>query len=832
MRLGLWLLLLRLSAGHPPGHPGSTTGGGVPVSPQTPHWEVFPELSHDGQTLSLDEALQALPPQLQLRIEIAGNKVHIGLHHNRQLLPDFHSISYYLPDGTRVTERGQQPVNCYYHGKPAGGDGPWSSLSLCSGLRGTIVLSAEQRFSIEPVLGDPSFMHIVRPIKKKQNATCGTPDEDLSVGEWMGRSLLSLSEEASHPETPSQQETRDVEGEVKYVELVMVADNNEFTMLHKDLRGLHVRLVEIANRMDAFYRVLNVRVALVMVEVWSQKDLISVSEDPAETLNRFLYWREKDLIRRVHHDNAQLLTGVTFKGSSVGMATMNSICTVDRSGGVTSDHSISVLAVASTMAHGLGHNLGFNHDVADGTCGQPRMGKQWIMTKSTGFMPGLEFSNCSVRDLSTSLRQGGGMCLFNVPSPSTLYGKPVCGNLLVEDGEQCDCGLLQDCSDPCCNASSCRLMPGAECSSDGLCCEKCKVKVPGTVCRSPLGECDLPEYCDGVSPQCPANVYLQDGEPCGHGQAHCHQGECRTLQKQCQDLWGPGSSPAPDSCFLKVNARGDKYGNCGRAPNGSYLPCTLRSFRCGSVQCLGGRDRPLLGVGAEIISVKVLVNGSEVSCRGTSFNLGDDVWDSVLVKTGTVCGPGKICINQRCQEAAALKVQPCQCGGHGVCNSNGNCHCDPGWAPPHCGSSGHGGSLDSGPLSRGHGSSSVAGTVVLVLLVLILIVLLVSCYLKRVSLQRKLNSVFTKSSKCQYRVTQSGSRPQRPPPPHRAQSTELQVMSPSNQVPPPPKKPLPLSPVQQCQDPLLGVPVYPQHITAVPARSAPLPPYTRRNPKV
>lgn len=34
---------------------------------------------------------------------------------------------------------------------------------------------------------------------------------------------------------------------------------------------------------------------------------------------------------------------------------------------------------------------------------------------------------------------------------------------------------VQECNDPCCNASTCKLVPGAQCSSDGICCENCKV---------------------------------------------------------------------------------------------------------------------------------------------------------------------------------------------------------------------------------------------------------------------------------------------------------------------------------------------------------------------
>jgi len=58
-------------------------------------------------------------------------------------------------------------------------------------------------------------------------------------------------------------------------------------------------------------------------------------------------------------------------------------------------------------------------------------------------MPGQQFSSCSAADLSVSLLHGGGMCLFNVPQPDHLLGGPRCGNLYVEKGEECDCGLLE-----------------------------------------------------------------------------------------------------------------------------------------------------------------------------------------------------------------------------------------------------------------------------------------------------------------------------------------------------------------------------------------------------
>ena len=50
------------------------------------------------------------------------------------------------------------------------------------------------------------------------------------------------------------------------------------------------------------------------------------------------------------------------------------------------DHLVSVLGVASTVAHELGHNLGMSHDTAERRCqcqNEPRLGG-CIMEPSTG----------------------------------------------------------------------------------------------------------------------------------------------------------------------------------------------------------------------------------------------------------------------------------------------------------------------------------------------------------------------------------------------------------------------------------------------------------------
>lgn len=61
-------------------------------------------------------------------------------------------------------------------------------------------------------------------------------------------------------------------------------------------------------RLFQFFRPLNVRVVLVGLEAWTQRDLVEVSQDPGLTLDKFLRWRRRDLLSRLPHDSAQLVT--------------------------------------------------------------------------------------------------------------------------------------------------------------------------------------------------------------------------------------------------------------------------------------------------------------------------------------------------------------------------------------------------------------------------------------------------------------------------------------------------------------------------------------------
>uniref|UniRef100_A0A672KVN3 ADAM metallopeptidase domain 8b n=1 Tax=Sinocyclocheilus grahami TaxID=75366 RepID=A0A672KVN3_SINGR len=432
-----------------------------------------------------------------------------------------------------------------------------------------------------------------------------------------------------------------------------------------------IRKCKIVNTLffAQLYRPLNIRVMLVGLEVWTKRDQIVVSLISDDTLSRFIEWRKSNLLKRVKHDNAQFVTGIDFLGDTVGLANKFAMCS-ESSAGVNQDHKQNSLGLASTIAHEMGHNLGMSHDEDHCTCGS--FSSICIMTDM--LFPEL-FSDCSLEQLSMFLDNANPSCLLDTPSSSKLYSGSVCGNAFLDPGEQCDCGTAEECENPCCDPMTCRLTEGSQCAY-GDCCENCQIKDAESLCRAPANECDVPEYCTGLSEQCPENDFKMNGIPCSPGQGYCYNGQCPTHLQHCQRLWGTGAKVATDACFFQ-NTLGRNDSHCGKTKNG-YRACTKVNMFCGKIFCDGGNQYPITGQKAVIVT------------HGGFCNIaGDQLEEDALsmVPTGTKCEHNKVCFDYMCQDLSVYgNNEDCslQCNGRGICNHKKQCHCEPGWAPPYC----------------------------------------------------------------------------------------------------------------------------------------------------
>ncbi|XP_072432375.1 disintegrin and metalloproteinase domain-containing protein 12-like [Chiloscyllium punctatum] len=571
------------------------------------------------------------PKNLSILVELEGKNFTLDLSSNKFLLPRGFQVSHYDANGTLVTETDTGMYRCYYMGSVRKFPGSQVSASMCSGFSAVIVFN-NRTYVIEPIGGDADGHHLLY-----------RAEDLLPVPSSCGVRNLTLELSLTDHLQPSQRMGRDVLSETRYVELVLVTDQNLYQNMDSNRGAVVRRMIDIANTVDLYYRPFNIRIALIGVEVWT-RDQVPISKKASATMNQFLIWRQDTLLPRLHNDNGHLFIGGHFDEGVAGVAPLGAMCSKRYSGGVNSDNRPSHLVASVILAHEMGHNFQMRHDDSSRKCKcADRFAGYCIMEARLGLVMPTSFSSCSRQDLVDSIRGGLGMCLYNLPNLDQLVAGQECGNLFLEKGEDCDCGRPVECSDPCCEPSTCKFKTGAQCSAvSSVCCKDCKFVPEGTLCRPLKEECDLPEFCTGVSSNCPENVYLKDGHKCSKGgKLFCYGGVCQSADKQCQEIWGPGGKSSHQTCYNAINKRGNNFGHCGKNENDIHIKCLPENTLCGKIQCKGGSTFPIRGGQVNVVITSITVGHVTYTCRGTFSDLADASTPD-LVHDGTKCGNNKV----------------------------------------------------------------------------------------------------------------------------------------------------------------------------------------------
>uniref|UniRef100_A0A8C8S5B7 ADAM metallopeptidase domain 28 n=1 Tax=Pelusios castaneus TaxID=367368 RepID=A0A8C8S5B7_9SAUR len=596
---------------------------------------------------------------MQYEIKVNGEKMILHLEKNKDLFAKDYSETHYSHDGQEVTTSPEIKDHCFYDGRILNDNESEASISACSGLKGYFK-SNGQRYLIQPLKLTDSEEHAVFKYENLEDVggpkTCGVTNTT-----WESEDPIKKSSRSSNS-----LEKQEYLKARKYVEVYVVVDNAVFRKYNRNMTSVRTRVFEIINYINMVYKAINIHVALIGLEIWSNGDKFIVNSSAGTTLDKFSAWRQSDLLKRKSNDNAQLLTGVDFDGPTVGLAFVGTICSLTHSAGIVQDHNTNPISIGATMAHEMGHNFGMNHDSGFCKCNS----ESCIMAAQLSYNTPKDFSTCSLQDFQKYILDRTPMCITNMPSLKEIVATPVCGNNFVEEGEECDCGTPEECTNICCEAVTCKLKPKAKCGY-GECCENCQLKKAGAVCRPRKHDCDLPELCTGQSHQCPKDRFRVNGYPCRDGEGYCYMGKCPMLESQCIALWGSGTIVAADSCY-RTNQNGVYYGHCRKA-NGTFIPCAKKDIKCGKLYCTGGSQMPATG---NLLSFD--------SCKG-SFS--SDSADTGMVATGTKCGNEMVCSNGQCVDIErAYRSTNCsaKCNGHAVCDHELQCQCEEGWAPPNC----------------------------------------------------------------------------------------------------------------------------------------------------
>uniref|UniRef100_A0A672U886 ADAM metallopeptidase domain 15 n=1 Tax=Strigops habroptila TaxID=2489341 RepID=A0A672U886_STRHB len=553
--------------------------------------------------------------------------------------------------------------HCYYRGYIDGIPSSSVTLSTCSGLRGLLQFE-NITYGIEPLGYSPAFEHFVYRVRDVKAAG----------------SLLTSSRPEAGP------------GELMYNYL----GADDYIVVQK--------IVQISSLLNNVFRSLNLTVMLSSVEVWMDNSMVRAAGNAENVLLQLLKWKKTSRVLQPPEVPYLLLYGnpATFVGTTVP----GKLCQRDAAGIVAvhpwlelGSKGVSLESFSALLAQLLGRSLGIGYDKSP-QCHCPR--HICIMSpEALKFNGAKAFSSCSIRDFQTFLKQNKECPVMRQAKPQPSHHETSCGNGVVEAGEQCDCGSVEvgaESGYKCCTPQ-CLFKPGVQCSS-GLCCQNCQFKRKHSQCRPAADEqCDLAEFCTGASASCPPDLYVQDGHGCEHGTGYCYKGRCQSPDLQCQQLYGKGNGCAGiTSTSIKlqeVNSQQDRFGHCGKHPMDGYKPCSW-NLGCGKLVCVYPNRLPFTKMKGAIIYAHV----QEHLCVSFDFMNGPTKFDPLMVKEGTKCGPGKVCLNGTCHPHSVLNydcdVQE-KCHGHGVCNNKKNCHCDLGWSPPNCETTGPfvGGSIDS-----------------------------------------------------------------------------------------------------------------------------------------
>lgn len=253
-------------------------------------------------------------------------------------------------------------------------------------------------------------------------------------------------------------------------------------------------------------------------------------------------------------------------GAEVGLAWLGQLCNhggtnqQDTSGSSQTVTGANVIARTNNewqvFAHESGHTFGAVHDCDSSACADSSTvsasqccplsqntcdaNAQYMMNPYSA--PGISrFSPCSIGNICSALGRNSvqSSCLTDNRGVVTITGNQ-CGNGIVEDGEDCDCGGAEGCAgNSCCNPQTCRFNSGAVCdpTNEGCCTNQCQFSAAGTVCRASTGQCDIQETCSGTNATCPSDQTQPDGSDCGNG-LRCASGQCTSRDQQCKTVMG------------------------------------------------------------------------------------------------------------------------------------------------------------------------------------------------------------------------------------------------------------------------------------------------------
>ncbi|XP_006750781.1 disintegrin and metalloproteinase domain-containing protein 21-like [Leptonychotes weddellii] len=572
------------------------------------------------------------------------------------------------------------PPDCYYLGYLEEIPLSMVTVDTCyGGLEGIMKLD-DLTYEIKPLSNSRRFEHIVSQIVADSNGK----GPMYKLGHKEVRDLLFSQANASVVPRISSKMYSSHHGNVKALALSSRSMYTVFNNVSKCAQFL----VRICSLMDSFFQAIDVGYYISSMIIYNERDPASMGNYHV-TQNPYTRHYESNVFPHLQ-PHSSIIMIKEGPQDSVYEPVLHGVCR-NKNLIMVGYLGRQYLFLSITATQKVGRNFGLYYD--DLYCFCQRR-STCIMNRSPGLTD--SFSNCSFKHMQHIVVGQTLECMYttNIVYSNKSLTHDRCGNYIVDQGEECDCGSFKQCySNPCCT-SDCIFTSGSKCNI-GRCCTNCTYSPAGTLCRPIQTICDLPEYCRGESLACPDDFYMQDGTPCTE-EGYCYHGNCTDRTVHCQEIFGKNAVKGADVCYT-INIRASRYGHCRRnAVKMKSIACAPEDVQCGRLQC--GNVTHLPRLQEHVGFHQSLISG--FLCFGLDSHRSTGANDVGHVRPGTPCAPGKFCSNTYCNGTVAQLNYDClpkKCSHRGICNNNRNCHCHVGWEPPLCIDRGAGGSIDSGP---------------------------------------------------------------------------------------------------------------------------------------
>lgn len=416
--------------------------------------------------------------------------------------------------------------------------------------------------------------------------------------------------------------------------MLVVADHRFFSFMGRNEESTTINyLIELIDRVDDIYRNTSWDAQWQWKGYGVQIEQIIVHKEPENVSNSKIHynmarnypnenkdaWDVKQLLEQFSYDISEKASGVClahlftyqdFDMGTLGLAYVGShkpnthggICPkayksessqkpIYLNTGLTStkNYGKTILTKEADLVttHELGHNFGSEHDPDSMELCAPSedRGGKYVMypiAVSGDHQNNKMFSSCSRESILRTLMSKASICFKE-------RNNKVCGNSRVDEGEDCDPGLLRQHNDLCCT-SDCKFRENAICSDrNSPCCKNCQFETAQKKCQEAINAtCKGESFCTGNSSDCPAPGSAADDTECVDS-GKCIGGECLPFCEIEKNLKSCACNETEQSC--KVCCR-DHNGICSpyMSDKKQYLflrkgkPCTV-GFCDGNGKC-------------------------------------------------------------------------------------------------------------------------------------------------------------------------------------------------------------------------------------------------------